>query len=218
MPLKLGTPLRLVATLSVIAQMYASAARLCVVVHDYADLPLPGAWVNVINVTASKPNANSFVPSYSMSTDSVGKACQILPEGTYSVEAGLTGFLNVRYYPVRVALPNVVDLSYRLPNGPVGEGGVEQEAILSGTLQVDGKPLGDTKICIWKNSESPSLVACGLTNESGEYVLYVPPGMYRAEIRTSDGEVHRSTVNVRAPGHYRNRLIVNKSVPPNQRP
>jgi hypothetical protein len=155
-----GIPLRLVVTLSAIAQMYASAARLCVVVHDYADLPLSGAWVNIIDVTTAKANAGSQAPSYSISTDAAGKACKTLPEGTYSVEAGLTGFLNVRYYPVRVALPYVVDLSYRLPNGPVGEGGVEQEAILSGTLRVDGKPLEDTKIWMWKNSESPLLVDC----------------------------------------------------------
>lgn len=100
-----------------IGQLCVHASELCVTVNDPEDLPLPHAWVNVTDRIAVK--------TYNESTDSKGRTCLTLPEGTYAVEAGLTGFLNVRYYPVRVTYPNPLNLTFRLPFGDITEGPLE---------------------------------------------------------------------------------------------
>jgi hypothetical protein len=190
--------------LNVVGHLGVHASEMCVRVDDYADLPLPNAWVNVTDLRNTGVDSTT-VRTFNKSTDSRGKACLAVPEGTYSVEAGLTGFLNVRYYPVRVVYPNPVELSFRLPVGDVIEGGVSPEALLSGTLQLDGSAIEGAKICVLQQS-GPGVVVCGLTNVFGEYALSVPPGVYRTELRTPRGQIYRSTVDVRHPGHYRDRV------------
>jgi len=188
------------------AQFGMRASELCVTVEDYAELPLPNAWTNVTELVRTENNTPA--KTYNTSTDSKGKACVAVPEGMYSVEVGLTGFINVRYYPVSVTYPNAVELSFRLPNGPVGEGGVEQDAILSGILRLDGKAVAWAKICIRQNTDRASIVTCGLTNDFGEYALSVTPATYRIEIRTARGDIYRSTMTISNPGYHRNIITI----------
>jgi hypothetical protein len=100
------------------------ASEMCVTVNDSEDRPLPNAWINVIELVAASADHDLAAKSYNKSADSNGSACFTLPEGTYSVEAGVMGFLNVRYYPVRLTYPNPLALLFRLPIGDVTEGGV----------------------------------------------------------------------------------------------
>ena len=75
------------------------ASRICVTVNDEADLFLDGAFVRIVNLTD---------PDFAVSvvTDGEGKACSDdLPAGMYYVDAGMGGFLNVRYYPVASTVP-----------------------------------------------------------------------------------------------------------------
>jgi hypothetical protein len=181
------------------------AAELCVTVNDILDLPLSNAWVNVTALIP--PAGNDAATTYNTAADSKGRACLTIPEGAYSVEVGLTGFLNVRYFPVRVVYPHLRDLSFRLPFGDVIVDSVAPEAVISGTLSFEGKPVEFAKICILQK-DSPGVVTCGKTNVFGEYALSVPPGTFRTEIRTVDGGVYRSSIAVPRPGSYRNGLVL----------
>ncbi|MGH9613286.1 MAG: hypothetical protein ACRD4P_09435 [Bryobacteraceae bacterium] len=153
--------------------------------------------------------------TYNKSTDSEGRTCVALPEGTYAVEAGLTGFLNVRYYPVHVTYPNPLHLTFRLPFGDIAEGPLAPEtvlkAVLTGTLLFDNKPVKRAKICILQKTKIAAPVTCGTTNMFGEYVLAVAPGSYRTEVRTTRGEIYQSGIDVPNPGNYRNRLRIGPS-------
>jgi hypothetical protein len=181
-------------------------SELCVNVSDETDLPLANAWVNV---TRMVPSSDGQVEALHASTDSKGHVCVMLSEGTYSVEAGLTGFLNVRYQPVRIVYPNRRELAYRLPIGDSTEGGVDTDAVLSGILESAGKPVQSAKICV-TNLHGTAVIACGGTNDLGEYGISVPRGTYRVEIQTWGKKVYRSTVNVAHPGYHRNLLSIDE--------
>jgi len=121
---------------------------------------------------------------------------------------GMTGFLNVRYYPVRVDYPFPPTLVFRLPFGELTEGGASDEADLSGTLLYKGKPAGHAKVCVLKRT-SDAVIACGITNYFGEYALSVPPGSYRTEIRMADGrQEFRSNITVPGVGRFINKLVI----------
>jgi hypothetical protein len=175
------------------------ASSLCVKARDYAELPLPGARVIAVNLQTNKLS--------SAQTDSNGKACiSALAEGLYSVEVGLTGFLNVRYYPVRVAYPVAQNLHFRLPFGEITEGGIGQDVTISGTLLHNGAPVGGAEICVF-SPDGTSPLTCGLTTELGEYALSFRPGTYDVDVKAA-GVTHRSRIDVLAPGVYRNLLAI----------
>jgi hypothetical protein len=137
--------LGIVAVIIVVAILGESnliAAALCARITDSAGLPLRNAWINVVCLKTNK--------LYTGEADPDGKACiSKLPDGLYSVEAGLTGFLNVRYYPVRIKYPAVEQLQFRLPFGEITEGLLSQDATVAGTLKADGDtPVQGANICI----------------------------------------------------------------------
>lgn len=127
------------------------------------------------------------------------------------MEAGLTGFLNVRYLPVRVAYPYPVKLSFQLPVGDVTEGGVEADAVVSGTLRLDHKPIAEARLCLLTETGSER-VTCGLTNQLGEYALSVPPGRYRVRVQTTSGQERWSHLDASRPGWHWNELELDGSV------
>ncbi len=208
---KLQAPL--FACLLGLGPLLAYASELCVAVSDSSDLPLPGASVKATDLIAKK-GEKFGAKAYNKSTDSKGRACLTLPEGTYAVEVGLPGFLNVRYYPVRVTYPTSLALTFRLPVGDVTEGGLGRDAILSGTLPFEGKPVEGARICLFRKTKTAPVI-CRTTNAFGEYLLTVPPGIYRTEIRTARGELYRSSIDVPVPCDYRNRIGIdeNQQVP-----
>src|SRR5262245_51077628 len=98
-----------------------AAASLCVHVTDPANLPLPDASLTAVNLVTGK--------IFSERTDRSGKACaSAVPEGLYSVEVGMAGFLNVRYHPVRIGPAAASSLKFQLPFGEITEGPLAQEA------------------------------------------------------------------------------------------
>jgi hypothetical protein len=172
------------------------ASSLCARVTDSAGLPLRNAWINVASLKTNK--------LYTGQADSDGRACiSNLPEGLYSVEAGLTGFLNVRYYPVRVKYPAVEQLQFLLPFGEITEGLLSQEATVAGTLKDGETPVEHANICILE-LERNTRVTCETTNDLGEYAFSLPPGMYAVETRMPGGAVNRSKIDVSTAGSYRN--------------
>ncbi|MBI3684004.1 MAG: carboxypeptidase regulatory-like domain-containing protein [Acidobacteria bacterium] len=182
------------------------ASSICATVSDPAGQPIRKAAVQIIHLL--DPDAR-----FSVVVDSKGRACaEHLPEGLYSVEAGSfgSGFLKVRYYPVRVVFPDDVDLSFRLPFGDIGEGGVQSEAILSGTLTDQGNPASDVKFCLF-HGDKPVAAACTVTNGLGQYSLIVPPGIYRLELTPLAKRTQSRTIDLSSPGYYRNRVTVDPS-------
>lgn len=177
------------------------ALSICATVTDLPGQPLRHAVVKIINLL--QPDFRS-----SASVDSAGKVCfEHLPEGIYSAEASSSGFLNVRYYPIRLAVPDDLNFTYQLPYGEIREGLLQSEAILSGTLSDQNKPVDGVQICLFENDKSiPS--ACGVTNDLGQYALTVSPGKYRVEVTKSQVRIHSAMIDLSFPGHYRNEVTI----------
>jgi hypothetical protein len=164
---------------------------------DYAKLPLPSATITATNLGTGK--------AYQARSHKDGSACiSEVPEGLYSVEASLTGFLHVKYFPVRITASETAKLSFWLPFGEIEEGGIGQESTVSGTLLSRGLPAEAAEICLLRVDTAAK--SCTITNDLGEYALVVPPGAYDTEVRTKGGAVYKSRIDVSTPGIYRNRL------------
>jgi hypothetical protein len=186
-----------IIVIAILGESSLVAAAVCARVTDSAGLPLRNAWINVVNLKTNK--------LYTGQADPNGKACvSKLPDGLYSVEAGLTGFLNVRYYPVRIKYPAVEQLQFRLPFSEITEGLLSQDATVAGTLKTDGDTaVQGANICILE-LDHHTRVTCTVTNDLGEYAFSLPPGVYVVELQMSSGAVHRSKIDVTTPGSYRN--------------
>lgn len=184
-----------------IASASLYGAELCVKVVDYGDQPLPSASVAALDLARGT--------RYESKTDRKGESCfPAIREGRYSVEAGLAGFMNVRYYPVRVVFPTKTQLSFRLPLGEITEGDFfSEESVVSGTLELGGSPVKGARICI----AVPGDPQCTTTNDLGEYAISVAPGSYEWEIRTADGMTYRSRINLPGPGTFRDRLTLREA-------
>lgn len=182
-----------------------TAAEVCVQVNDPSALPLPNAWVVATNWSEGATAKGRFDKTQAKTTGEDGRACITLPEGSYAIEAGLPGFLSVRYSPVRLSAAARVNLTYQLPIGDLMEDPVTIESVLSGTLRRAGTVIGGAAICAFRAGSSKS-TACASSDEMGEYSLTIPPGKYRVEIRTADGAVQTSEIDATAPGSYRNKL------------
>lgn len=176
------------------------ASDLCVTVMDYSQLPLGSVFINATNLGTGK--------LYTARTDTKGFGCvSEIPAGLYSVETSLKGFLHVRYYPVRVTPSVKQRLTYWLPFAEISEGGIAEDSTLSGTLIKEGGPVQAAEVCIVVGADRN----CTVTNDLGEYALVGAPAVYVAEIRTRDGKLYKSKIDMSTPGIYRNRLSVNDS-------
>jgi hypothetical protein len=178
-----------------------SGSELCVLVLDESPAPLPHASITVISLIECDQS------TYSASTAAKGKACLAIPEGSYSVKARLTGFMNVRYSPVSLTYLYPIDLRFRLPVGDSGEEGLYAEVQLDGTLRFQGKPVPNARICILQRTRR-AVTTSGRTNVFREYALAVPPDRYYTEIQTASGQVYRSQLDVLETRRYRNVLMI----------
>jgi hypothetical protein len=180
----------------------ALASVLCATVMDFARLPLPSASLNATNLLTAK--------AYVTRSDKNGTGCfSDIPEGLYSIEASLVGFLHVKYYPVRITSSAKERLSFWLPFSEITEGGLDHESTLSGTLLSGGSPLESAEVCVIGVAGAPR--TCMVTNDLGEYALVVTSGQYQTEVRTREGKVYKSKLDVSIPGIYRNRLSLVRS-------
>lgn len=174
-------------------------ASICVSVSDPARLPLWNAAVTVIGLTIEKQASEQ--------SDRNGIACiNGLPEGLYSVEVSLTGFLNVRYYPIRLGPDRVARPHFTMPLGEIGESFEAQEALLSGTLKLGDSAVSKATICL-KMLNSEAAPKCTESNEIGEYAFSVLPGKYRAEVVTNE-KVFSMLLDLSSAGYYRNRILL----------
>jgi hypothetical protein len=179
------------------------AAEICAFVGNWDGHRLHGVRVSAVSLVTNK--------RYEARSDSQGRVCfSDIPEGPYAVEAGTggVGYLNVRYYPVRVGTERTMELTFRLPAGENSEGPmIVNEAFLSGTLRVDDKPIEWANMCLTKR-DSLGIPICVRANDLGEYALDVAPGLYDVEICTENKLVYKSVLDVPSAGYYRERISV----------
>jgi hypothetical protein len=175
-----------------------AGSEMCIKVLDEAGQPLPRARVQVSSLSTAK--------SHQRATDSQGNACFLdIPEGLYSVEVSLQGFLTAKYYPLQVSYPEKNGLTVRLPLSNVNGDNMAQQITLSGTLWRSGKPAEAVSICLFRSDRSR--VVCTLTNNLGEYAVIAPPGTYEVELKPSSGSAYRSKIDLSTPGaSYHDRL------------
>jgi hypothetical protein len=186
-------------------------SELWVTVIDPAGGPLPKAWVNVTGLLSGKAGKDAPPEVYHATTDRDGRACITVREGAYAVEVGLLGFMNVRYLPVRVIYPDPVHLEFELPIGDILEGRWANDVLVSGTLRLEGEPLGGVYICLFpENGGDSDPVACGYTNRLGEYALSVPKGRYRVTVRTFNHKEYETHLDGSSTGWCWNELSIDK--------
>ena len=146
------------------------------------------------------------------STDRRGTACiESLPEGWYSVEVTATGFLSMRYHPVRLIPERSRLLLFQLDFGDAATEPFDAvDALVSGTLRSNGEPVTRARICLRRKGAPENEEQCTGMSSNGEYVLSVVPGEYQVQI-TTDGKAFTSSLNVASPGIYRNLLSIERS-------
>lgn len=175
----------------------AEGASMCVYVSDPARLPLWNASISIIGMTIDK--------QISIKSDKNGVACiDGIPEGLYAVEVSRAGFMNVRYYPIRVAPGRIAKPHFTMPLGEISEGLGARDALLSGTLRVDGIYSPNATICLTLR-DSASTPICTKSTDLAEYTISVMPGRYSAEVTTGTKTLSMM-LDLSSPGYYINKL------------
>jgi hypothetical protein len=180
--------------------MIGRAADVCVSVSDPVNLPVPRAWVLVASLSTMETRLTTV-------TDFTGRAClKSVAEGSYSVEVGAPGFMSVRYYPVRIQPARDRTLSFRLPIGEIREGGIQEDAVLTGTFRSIDSPSPHVRICLLQRADG-SVVSCTTADEMGQYALSVPPGLYVVEVTERGQKPIRRNIDLTRRGIHRKKLL-----------
>ena len=122
--------------------------------------------------------------------------------GEYSLEASAVGFVGSRLSPVTVQPPTVVHKNFVLAVAPVEEGGVSDQAELSGVLKRGDQLFARARICLRRGSTEK----CTQTNDLGEYFLAVQPGIYKVDVFANDKPIWAGQIEMPNPGSYRNKI------------
>ncbi len=175
------------------------AAEMCVFVGNWEGRPAHGVPVSALDLTTNKRTEGK--------SDSQGNVCfSDIPEGPYAVEASGPN-MNVRYFPVRLGTERTMQVTFHIPDpGDSSDGPMSvNEALLSGVLRADGKPIEWSEMCLTKRN-SLGIPICVLTNDLGEYALDVAPGLYDIEVCTEKKFSYESVLDLPSAGFYRERI------------
>ena len=180
----------------------ANGATVCVSVLDPAEFPIEGAEVRVQERSASLIRQ--------IETSEYGTACIAdLPEGDYSVEAIMEGFYSVTYRPVSLtdSGPRLLGFKLDFANPPASQD-LADTALLAGVLLENVTLTASSRICIREQDAAPDEAECQVTkNGLGGYRFYLPSGSYIVDINY-DERAYQSTIDIVAPGFYRNVLRI----------
>jgi hypothetical protein len=170
-------------------------------VVDETGGPLRGA-----TVTLHKLSSEQF--DESSQTDSEGRySFPELPDGEYSVEGSLTGFVAVSYKPLRIYFPANVECNFVLRVAGFGGDAVYATSQIVGELRWRGDRVPLAKICLASAAE-PRRQACTTTNRLGQYFLDVPPAIYVVTVDDGAGLHVRQRLDMSAAGEYRNKIVL----------
>jgi hypothetical protein len=168
-------------------------------VADESGGPLPTATVSV-----RKLSGEQFIQS--SQTDSHGRySFPELPDGEYSVEAALAGFVSVTYKPMRIYFPAEVREDFVLGVAAFGSDAVYTSSQLVGELMWRGARMPAATICVTKASEPPHPI-CTVTNGLGHYFLDLSPAIYTVTIDFGRGLHAKDRLDLRTAGQYRNKI------------
>ena len=130
-----------------------------------------------------------------------------VPDGEYSVEGSLTGFVSVSYKPIRIYFPANVECNFVLRAAAFGGDAVYSTSELVGELRWRGDRVPIAKICLATAAE-PSRQACTTTNRLGQYFLDVTPAVYIVTVDNEAGLHVRQRLDMSAAGEYRNKIVL----------
>lgn len=129
-----------------------------------------------------------------------------VPDGSYSIEAGMKGHVSLRYFPIQIRFPFGFERDFRLPADEVFESDVPDKAHVAGELKIADKPVGGARVCLRRRQEE----FCATTNRLGQYSILVPPGYWQAVITTPKDKdaVWRQRLRLTTPGEYRDQIHI----------
>ena len=179
----------------------AVGGNLCVTTKDPTGQPLPGV---TVMITKQKDAAASIPFDVTQTrTDSNGKACFFqIPDGSYSVELTMHGFLTATYRPVRVDILRPALFEMVMLFGQVIELDVSRIARISGVLRFRNETNAEARICVYDN-DSRNLVNCSRSDRFGQFGLLVEPGTYFIEVTRKDTVYLRKSVTIPNAGTFR---------------
>jgi hypothetical protein len=155
-------------------------------------------------ITVRKLSGDKF--DASSQTDSGGSySFPELPDGEYSVEATLRGFVGVSYKPVRIYFPAQVRRDFVLAVAFVGGDAVYASSELVGELIWKGARVPRANICLFR-LDGPYRPTCTSTNGLGQYYLDVPPEKYNSTVSGDGGLSVSQSLDLSTPGEYRNKI------------
>jgi hypothetical protein len=171
-------------------------------VTDETGSPLRGA-----KITLQKLSGEPF--DESSQTDSQGRySFPELPDGEYSIEAGLKGFGSVLYKPVQIFFPAQVRRNFVLEVVDLGtEGGVYASSELVGELTWKGARVAHANVCAVRTDGQHGPV-CTTTNRLGQYFPGVPPGLYTIAVDGQGGLKSKQQLDMSVAGEYRNKITL----------
>lgn len=191
-----------VVLLSALGAHWLEAAALSGRVHDEVGRPL--AWASV---SVHKLSGEPFDQTLQTNEHGIYSFAE-LPDGTYSIEGGLEGFVSTSVKPVRVFFPAEVHWTFILRVADLGtEGGVSVSSDLVGELKRGGKNVPNTRVCLTR-SDGPGGPVCTVTNRLGQYFLAVTPGVYEVTINCRDFPETKKRLDMSTAGTYRNRITL----------
>jgi hypothetical protein len=144
-------------------------------ITDFSGAALSGATVRVLSL-----NDRSEIGRAKSGADGL-YAVRDIPDGTYSLEASLSGYLSVAYYPVRVEFPKTYNLNYQLPALITNPDELRTEARVFGVAMLGLKLVGGLKVCLSKPG-SADLPSCGYTDGMSRFFIAVPAGGYELSV------------------------------------
>lgn len=170
-------------------------------VVDESGGPLPTATVTVHKLSGERLDQSS-------QTDSRGHySFPELPDGEYSIEAALNGFVSMSYKPVRIYFPAQVQWDFVLRLGGFSYDAVYSSSEVVGELLWRGARAPAASICLSRTG-GPYHPVCTVTNRLGQYFLRVPPAVYTVTIENKVGLRAEQRLDLSTAGEYRNKIAL----------
>lgn len=168
-------------------------------VSDASNAPLAGA-----TVTLQMIGRPQEVFTTKSNRDGIYLFAEV-PDGNYSIEAGMRGHITVRYSPVRIRYPFGYERDFRLPADEIYVTDVADKAHVAGELRLADKPVGAARVCLRHRGEE----ACTTTNRLGQYSLLVRPGRWQAVVTQREHDLlWRQNLSLPKPGEYRDQIQI----------
>jgi hypothetical protein len=124
------------------------------------------------------------------------------PDGSYEVEATMSGFTTVCYRPVQLKFPGERQMDFSLPVKDIIADRVVELAEVVGVVTDGKRALEGVKICLHTKVPEP-IDACTTSNGLGQYYLAVYPGRYTLIVSRKGSEIIHESTDLKSAKEYR---------------